>query len=113
MNEVLRQLLPHSSYLNSNKNYLQSLLWSYNEYYILRFKDLLEIGDIRNFKKQDIRDVYQSIKHKIFFNEFINAYKEKVLGLLKDDISIVLKNYPVFVLKTSKGYSILEGRHRV
>lgn len=105
---IIQNLIIESKYLRSNLNYLNSLTWSQHNSYKVSLSNLLDESKIRKFKKSEIIESFINLK-----TLELTPYSEKVKSILQSGAKNVMRKNPVYILKTTEGISILEGRHRI
>lgn len=129
-NYILSYLFTENAYIRSNIDYLKTFTWVQKDMFMLPFKQLEEISEIRKIKKDDFRKAYNVIKNSIDDeNNQVNALANKIKGLLDSNplplsfnknsnlsgVEKVMQVFPVVIIKSElySGYSILYGKGRL
>ena len=113
-NNILRTLIGESFMLKRSLPRLEELCWSDEKEFLLRYSDLAEFMEIRKWSRDLIVRCYTHIKHNIVPScSNLEAMVNKIKGIIADDPIKIVNQYRVYLMQSSSGISILEGKHRV
>ena len=113
-NNILRTLIGESFMLKRSLPRLEELCWSDEKEFFLRYSDLAELMEIRKWSRDLIVQCYTHIKHNIVpACSNLEAMINKIKGIIADDPIKIVNQYRVYLMQSSSGISILEGKHRV
>jgi hypothetical protein len=113
-NNILRTLIGESFMLKRSLPRLEALYWSDEKEFLLRYTDLAEFMEIRKWSKDLIVQSFKHIKaNTVPSCSNLEAMVYKIKGIIADNPTKIINQYRVYLMQSSTGISILEGKHRV